>query len=107
MPKGTGISDEEKAIVLGHLSQGRGNSITAREIANRSGMLSDRTDILVRSAIADLIEDGQPIGSWAGGYYIIETEEELQDVLSGIRVRIQGMQERMQKVEENFRREHP
>ena len=106
MPRKQGITDEEKNLVLQSIAVGKANSISAREIADHTNMRSDRTDVRIRSIISSLIEDGHPIGSWAGGYYILETEEELQEVLEGIRVRIRGMQQRLASVEENFRLAH-
>lgn len=97
------VDEISKTLVLGQLGWGKKFSISAREIADAVNLRSDRTDVRVRSAISALIEDGQPIGSWAGGYYLIETQEELEEVIEQIRVRIRGMQWRIKAIKKNFK----
>lgn len=104
MPRGKPVTEDEKELVLNQLALGKEDSISAREIANNTNLRSDRTDLLVRSIISALIEDGQPIGSWSGGYYLVETEEELNEVIDQIQQRIRGMQWRIRALRANFRR---
>jgi hypothetical protein len=96
------VSEREKELVLSQLRVGKATSVPARVIANEMNLRSDRTDVLVRSIISELIEDGNAIGSWKRGYYIIETEDELEEVIEGIMVRIRGMQRRIKKIRANF-----
>lgn len=101
MPRGS-ISDEDKELVLSQLKGGKANSISARNIANAVNLRSDRTDVRIRTVISELIEDGQAIGSWDGGYYLIDTEAELEETFEGIRVRVRGMQQRLDAIARNY-----
>jgi hypothetical protein len=97
------VDEADKELVIGQIALGKGHSVSARVIANATNLRLDRTDVKVRSIISALIEDGQPIGSCSDGYYLIETEEELAEVVEQIQVRIRGMQWRIRTVRKNFR----
>lgn len=104
MPRRKKVEVWMEEAVLGQLFKGKAHSMPARVIADNTDLRSDRTDILVRSIISMLIKDGHAIGSWTNGYYLIETKEELEETLEGIRVRIRGMQRRMKEIRANFER---
>lgn len=103
MPKAP-VSEEDMDLILNMLERGKHNSKSARYLANEANLRSDKTDIHIRSIISALIEDGWPIGSWSGGFFIISSVAELREVVDGLKARSSGILERMNKVMDNFRR---
>jgi hypothetical protein len=97
------VSEVDKDLVLRQLRRGKQNAVTARGVAIETNLLSDRTDIHVRSVISELIVDGHAIGSYSGGFYLIDTEDELAEVIEGIQTRVRGMQARIRRIRANFR----
>jgi len=82
-----------KDILLEH--HGANNPVSAREINERINEDDVGSFPNTRMLIRDImLEDQIPIASSNKGYYIIETEAELQDYLDQLESRILGMSER-------------
>ena len=63
----------------------------------------------VRRLITELIDDGEVIGTVPskGGYFRVETEEELEMSISDLMSRVVQLRSRKSRLIENFLREHP
>lgn len=85
--------------------RGATNPITAAEIADRLGIKNGLGSREAREFIKSKIEDLYlPIGAHEGGYYIIETEEELNAYLENLQGRYKSIAARMAMVKENYQR---
>ncbi|MGB9932890.1 hypothetical protein [Haloarcula amylolytica] len=91
------MSDDARELVKELLLDHRGadNPISSREIsehleAQEVGSFP-KTRMLVRDI---MLEEQIPIASSNNGYYVIETEEELQDYIDQLESRILGISER-------------
>ena len=70
--------------------------ITARMLADMSGILpSHQTIPRVRKIIRKMIAEGTPVGSDATGFFMITEHDELEDVLEGLQMRCDALQERI------------
>jgi len=80
------------------LPVGQDGAITSSELAARLGRgEDDPTNPQLRQAIRTLIGDhGWPVGSCNSGYYLIETNDELQSNLEELRARKRSIQDRIQ-----------
>lgn len=91
-------------ILSGH--KGRERAITSRELAKLM-RLSTRE---VRQVIADLVERGQLIGASVGGvdggYYLIETDEELEETRAILRARATAIFQRDRALCRAWERSH-
>lgn len=91
--------ERAKEILLDHV--GSDDPISSREL---SGMLDDddevgsfpKTRFLVREI---MMEDQIPIAASNNGYYVVETEQELDDYLNQLEQRILGISERKYAVQ--------
>ena len=92
---------EIKEILLDH--KGKQNPISAGKIGKALNIPENDTVATTRSLITKLIKRTHlPIGSSENGYYIMQTEEELNDVMQDLNGRILGIYERINKLISNF-----
>ncbi len=73
--------------LVGFLSRGKNNAITARAIAEHFGVSDGGADVPIRTVIRHAIEDGQLIGSTSQGFFIIENETELNEYVVSLESR--------------------
>jgi hypothetical protein len=92
---------EIKSILLAH--KGKDDPIAASKIGKALGIPENDTVATTRSLITKLIKrDRIPIGSSENGYYIIQTEDELNEVIHDLNGRILGIYDRMNYLINNF-----
>jgi len=90
-----------KEILLNH--KGKENSITASKIGQSLNIPEDDTVSTTRSLITKLIKNqGLPIGANETGYYLIQTEEELNECTRYLNYRIYGIYDRINRLISNF-----
>jgi hypothetical protein len=83
-------------------ARGRGAAIRASVIREVAGLPKTLTEELVRELIRELIADGNPIGSRGKGYFLIETMEELKEVVDGLRARQEGIETRIRLISQAY-----
>jgi len=81
------------AVLLQH--RGSNNAIQSHVIGSEARVYDvDPTSYKVRACIRELIDEGVPIGSGPDGYYIMETQAELQHNIASLSSRITSMTRR-------------
>jgi hypothetical protein len=94
----------EMRDVLRCLRRGKANALYSGVIRAEAGLPGGRTEEVVRDTIKALIYDeGVPIGSCSRGYYIIETDEELEEVAGDLQNRADGCISRANQIRQNWR----
>ena len=92
---------EIRNILLNH--KGKQNAIPSSKIAKMLGIPENDTVATTRGLITKLIKNTcLPIGSSENGYYIMETEEELNEVIQDLNGRILGIYDRTNRLISNF-----
>lgn len=92
------MSDEEvkeqvRELLLEH--RGRDDPITSREINEIVGLDEIGSFPSTRAVIREIVmEDRIPIAGSSRGYYVIETEEELEDYVENLENRIMNIEDR-------------
>lgn len=95
------MSEEIKNILLEH--RGKENAITSKEISKMMGFPMEDTQSVSRQAIWDTAEEyGLPIISCNKGFYIAETDEEMDDFNSNREKRISGMIKSQEMANKNY-----
>lgn len=92
---------EFKSLVRGYLESncvGKALAATSPEIRKMCALPASETEEVVREIIRDLLEDGIAIGSCKKGYFIIDTLEELTEVIEGLRARQEGIETRIRLI---------
>jgi len=89
-----------KEIILQH--KGKANAIKSRTIALMIGMSEDDTHIGTRSLITKLIKDGMPIGACDNGYFLLETQQEIDDYHQILNGRMLEIYDRIIRIQNNF-----
>lgn len=85
--------EQVKEILLEH--HGADNPVTSREINERLDLDNVGSFPTTRSVIREiLMVDGVPVASNSNGYYIIETDEELENYVDRLGERINNIAER-------------
>jgi hypothetical protein len=106
-PKRRPLTDTARALykarIRSTLRRGKANAILSNVIEDRIGIQKSRTAERVRGLIREMLDDGVPIGSCTKGYFLIETAEELHEVLEDLRRREAGIRIRRQRIEEGYR----
>ena len=102
-------TDEEKMakikkIILKH--KGKKNCIKSKVIATRVGISDDATTIGTRSLITKLVKQGLPIGACDNGYFLMETQEEVDEYTQLLNNRIEEIYDRKGRMQPNFDRFH-
>lgn len=100
-------TDEEKMgkireIILQH--KGKANALKSKTIALRIGMNEDDTHIGTRSLITKLIKNGMPIGACDNGYFLLETQKEVDEYHQILNGRMYEIYERGVRIQDNFNR---
>lgn len=87
------IKDEVRELLLEH--RGSDNPITSREINEIVGLDDIGSFPSTRAVIREIVmEDRIPIAGSSQGYYVIETEDELEDYIENLENRITNIAER-------------
>lgn len=98
------MHEQIRDILLQH--RGKFNAITSKEISRMMGFPMEDTQSKSRKTIRETIEMfGLPVISCNKGYYIAETDEEMEEYNSNIQRRIDGMQYNRERANE-FYKEH-
>jgi hypothetical protein len=97
--------DEEKLkkikeIILNH--KGKANAIKSKDIAVSVGIYEDDTHIGTRNLITRLVKQGLPIGASDNGYFLIETQKEVDEYGQLLNSRIQEIYDRLGRLQFNF-----
>jgi hypothetical protein len=89
-----------RALLAGH--RGRDRAITAAGLASFVPI----AETTVRDVIAELRDDpdGPPVGTCGGGYFVIETTDELSDYIEGKKDEIATHRERLQATVKSYNR---
>lgn len=87
------VKAQVKEIILDH--RGRDNQISSREIDEQVDIDSVGSFPNTRAVVRDLIlEDQIPIVSGGNGYFVIETEDELQNYIDSLEGRMLSIADR-------------
>jgi hypothetical protein len=89
-----------KEIILQH--KGRANAIKSKSIASAIGISEDDTHIGTRNLITKLVKQGLPIGACDNGYFLIETQKEVDEYGQLLNSRIQEIYDRLGRLQFNF-----
>jgi hypothetical protein len=99
-------TDEEKMeIIRGIIIQhkGKDNAIKSKAIALKIGHIGeDDTHIGTRNLITKLIREGMPIGACDNGYFLLETQEEVDEYGQKLNNRIFEIYDRIFRIQNNF-----
>lgn len=91
--------------LINALGDGLGNAQNASQLENKLqmdvGHTQEPTRDLIRSAI---VEHDIPIGSTRNGYFLIDDEAELSQVIGGLQRRIDGLQNRINGLSNGWER---
>lgn len=82
--------------------RGKEGTTRSSKIREAAGLPASQTEEIVREVVFELILEGMPIGSCVKGYYLIETREELAEVVENLRAREAGIRKRRVLIENAF-----
>jgi hypothetical protein len=83
--------------------RGRGDVVSSALISKAVAMADDRgTRMTTRYVIAEMLRRGYPIGATGSGYFVLETDEEVEDYVRDLRRRAAAMVRRTRWVREAF-----
>ncbi|WP_020589974.1 hypothetical protein [Desulfobacter curvatus] len=86
---------------------GKRNQISAGKIGPQIGINEDATHVQTRGLILQAIEElNLPIAGGSRGYYMIDTERELEEYVNSIDGRIAEMEKRKNLVQKAFEKYH-
>lgn len=91
-----------KEILLKH--KGKKHCIKSKVIATRVGVSEDATHIGTRSLITKLVKQGLPIGACDNGYFLMETQKEVDEYTQILNNRIEEIYDRKGRMQSNFNR---
>ncbi len=95
--------EADKRKIKRALKRGKRFAKTADELQVETGIQNSRTQEPIRALIRELIKDGLPIGSLPDcGYWIIENEGELNEVINSLKSRTKGINDRISEIREAF-----
>jgi hypothetical protein len=89
-----------KDIILRH--SGKASAITSKKIAIAIGINEDDTHIGTRSLITKLVKRGMPIGACDNGYFLLQTQKEVDEYGQLLNSRIQEIYDRIGRLQFNF-----
>ena len=99
------MNREIKNILLQH--KGKENAITSKEISIAMGFPMEDTQSVSRDAIRKTEEEfGLPLISCNKGYYIAQTDEELDEYNRNIQGRIDKMSQRRKMANDNYQEQN-
>ena len=91
-----------KTILLAH--QGKQNAIASAEIAKAIGIVENDTHAQTRALILECAEQYRlPVAASANGYYLITSQQELDEYMANLDLRIEGMEERKRLIHKNYK----
>ena len=98
-------SEEEKLeiirkILLEHV--GKAKAIKSKVIALSLGVDEDATHIGTRFLITKLIHDGMPIGACDNGYFLLETQDEVDEYGQKLNNRMLEIYDRIIRMQNNY-----
>ncbi len=98
-------TEEEKLkkireIILQH--KGKANAIKSKTIALRIGVAEDDTHVGTRSLITKLVKEGMPIGASDNGYFLLQTQEEVDEYGQKLNNRMLEIYDRIFRTQNNF-----
>ena len=97
--------EKRKKKLISVLKDGIKNSLTSTKIQELIGTLPSRTEEPTRDLIRECImEDKYPIGSYNKGYFLINTQEELDKVIKSLENRIDGIEKRIKCLKNGWER---
>jgi hypothetical protein len=90
----------EAAKALLSVRVGEKNALPSRQLALFLGLKDDaeRGTVKTREIIAELVRGGMPVGASERGYFVLETEQELDDYLHDLTQRELGIRARHDNV---------
>ena len=92
-----------KEILMPH--KGKANAITSKEISKKMGFPMEDTQSVSRAAIKKTAElYDLPIVSCSKGYFIAENDEEIAAYNANIQRRIDEMEKRREKANDNYQK---
>lgn len=98
------MSELKKVKKLLEQHQGKGNAISAGEIEKRIIGSTEDTHAKGRKLVERCAKEyGMPIAGDASGYYIITTQNELDEYEANLQSRIKKMKKRGKMMEKNFK----
>ncbi len=94
-----------KADLVRELVDGKTNAKTGTTLERNLGMPIGNTNEPTRGLIADCILKAKyPIGSCNHGYFLINSDVELQEAVSSLQSRIIGIQKRINALQDGWKR---
>lgn len=94
--------EQIKNILLTHV--GKRNPIKSAEIARRIGIVEDDTYSQTRALILECAEQyGLPLASDNKGYYLIANQQEYNEYMDNLDLRIAGIERRKRIITKNFK----
>lgn len=97
------MRERVKNILIEH--RGRKNAIAAKRISEAMGFPMEDTQSVSRQAIWDTAEEfGLPLISCNKGYFIAQTDKEMEDYNANYEKRISGMRRTQKMANENYER---
>lgn len=95
------MSEKIKDILLQHI--GKSNAVTSKEVSKKMGFPMEDTQSVSRKAIWETAKEyGLPLVSCNKGYFIAETDDEIDEYNSNIQSRIDGMEETRKMTNKNY-----
>ena len=96
------MSEKIKNILMEH--KGRKNAIASKRISEAMGFPMEDTQSVSRQAIWDTAEEyGLPLISCNRGYFIAETDDEIDAYNKNIQKRIKGMEKTRKMANQNYK----
>ena len=97
------MSEKIKDILMDH--SGKKNAIASKRISEAMGFPMEDTQSVSRQAIWSTAEEyGLPLVSCNKGYFIAETDDEIEAYNQNIQKRITGMEKTREMANQNYKR---
>ena len=97
------MSEKIKDILMDH--RGKKNAIASKRISEAMGFSMEDTQSVSRQAIWSTAEEyGLPLVSCNKGYFIAETDDEIEAYNQNIQKRITGMEKTREMANQNYKR---
>ena len=94
---------EKIKIELENKHIGKANKITSKQIAEIIGINEDATQAKTRALILECARKYElPLAADNRGYYLITSKDELNEYIKNLRSRIDGIEDRINLITENF-----